>query len=69
MIILNINDLLKFSLESVSNCVGVVTLMLLVFFLLTSAFTIVSEKVGTVICTIIGVYRAAIQIEKDEKND
>jgi len=59
MIIININDLLKFMLESVVTYFSVLVLILMSFFLLTTAINIVSEKIGNVICTIITVYRAS----------
>lgn len=68
MIIININDLLKFMLESVTNYVSALILILMLFFLLTSAVNIVTEKIGNVICTIITVYRANIKIERDSEN-
>lgn len=69
MIILNVVDLVKFMLDSIANYVSVLVLILMTFFLFTSAISIIFEKIGSVICTVITVYRAAIQIEKDEKND
>lgn len=69
MIILNVVDLVKFMLDSIANYVSVLVLMLMTFFLFTSAVTIISEKIGSVICTVLTVYRATIKIEKDEKND
>jgi len=68
MIILNINDLFKFMLESVVHYVSVLVLILMSFFLLTSAISIVSEKIGSMICTIITVYRASIKL-KNESDD
>lgn len=68
MIIININDLLKFMLESVVNYVSALILILMLFFLLTSAVNILTEKIGNVICTIITVYRAKIEIDSENKD-
>lgn len=68
MIIININDLLKFMLESVVNYVSALILILMLFFLLTSAVNILTEKIGNVICTIITVYRANIKIDSENKD-
>jgi len=43
MIILNINDLIKFMLESIPNYLSVLLLMVLAYFLLTRFFTLVID--------------------------
>jgi len=67
MIILNINDLIKFMLESVPNYVSVIIMMMLSYFLLTSFFTMVIDKIGDVIALWISVLRVDPD-DLDEKN-
>lgn len=59
MIILNINDLLKFCLDSVLNYVGSAVMLLLLGIFLTVMIVNIIEKLGTVIVTTILVFRSA----------
>lgn len=63
MIILNINDLIKFMLESIPNYLSVLLLMVLAYFLLTSFFTLVIDKVGDVVALVVSLLR----VDNDEK--
>jgi len=63
MIILNINDLIKFMLESIPNYLSVLLLMVFSYFLLTSFFTLVIDKAGDAIALIVGLLR----VDPDEK--
>jgi hypothetical protein len=63
MIILNINDLVKFMLESIPNYLSVLLLMVLAYFLLTSFFTLVIDKVGDVVALVVSLLR----VDSDEK--
>jgi hypothetical protein len=63
MIILNINDLIKFMLESIPNYLSVLLLMVLAYFLLTSFFTLVIDKVGDVVALVVSLLR----VDSDEK--
>lgn len=58
MIILNVNDLIKFMLESIPNYLSVLLLMILSYFLLTSFFTLVIDKLGDVIALWVSLFRA-----------
>jgi hypothetical protein len=57
MIILNVNDLIKFMLESIPNYLSVLLLMILSYFLLTSFFTLVIDKLGDVIALWVSLFR------------
>lgn len=63
MIILNINDLIKFMLENIPNYLSVLLLMVLAYFLLTSFFTLVIDKVGDVVALVVSLLR----VDSDEK--
>jgi len=63
MIILNINDLIKFMLESIPNYLSVLLLMVFAYFLLTSFFTLVIDKAGDAIALIVSLLR----VDPDEK--
>jgi hypothetical protein len=63
MIILNINDLIKFMLESIPNYLSVLLLMVLAYFLLTSFFTLVIDKVGDVVALVVSLLR----VDSEEK--
>lgn len=63
MIILNINDLIKFMLESIPNYLSVLLMMVLAYFLLTSFFTLVIDKVGDVVALVVSLLR----VDSDEK--
>jgi hypothetical protein len=63
MIILNINDLIKFMLESIPNYLSVLLLMVFSYFLLTSFFTLVIDKAGDAIALIVSLLR----VDPDEK--
>ena len=63
MIILNINDLIKFMLESIPNYLSVLLMMVLAYFLLTSFFTLVIDKVGDVVALVVSLLR----VDGDEK--
>lgn len=71
MILINVNDLLKFMLESVANYVSVLVIAVMCFFFLTSFVTIVVEKVTNMVGTWIMLHKghANVQIEKIEKVD
>jgi len=47
MIVLNVMEMIKFMLDSVTNYVSVLVLVMFVFFLLTSFVSIVVDKVFT----------------------
>ena len=64
MIILNVNDLVKFMLDSIPNYLSVLLLIVLVYFLLTTFTTLVIAKVGDVIALIVSLLR----VDPDEKN-
>lgn len=64
MIILNVNDLVKFMLDSIPNYLSVLLLIVLVYFLLTTFTTLVIDKVGDVIALIVSLLR----VDSDEKN-
>lgn len=64
MIILNVNDLVKFMLDSIPNYLSVLLLIVLVYFLLTTFTTLVIAKVGDVIALIVSLLR----VDSDEKN-
>jgi len=64
MIILNVNDLVKFMLDSIPNYLSVLLLIVLVYFLLTTFTTLVIDKVGDVIALIVSLLR----VDPDEKN-
>jgi len=49
MIILNINDLVKFMVESIPNYLSVLLTMILSYFLLTSFCTMLIDKIGDAI--------------------
>jgi hypothetical protein len=49
MIVLNVMEMIKFMLDSVTNYVSVLVLMMLVFFLLTSFVSIVVDKVTNMV--------------------
>ena len=64
MIILNVNDLIKFMLDSIPNYLSVLLLIVLVYFLLTTFTALVIAKVGDVIALIVSLLR----VDPDEKN-
>ena len=64
MIILNVNDLVKFMLDSIPNYLSVLLLIVFVYFLLTTFTTLVITKVGDVIALIVSLLR----VDPDEKN-
>lgn len=64
MIILNVNDLVKFMLDSIPNYLSVLLLIVLVYFLLTTFTALVITKVGDVIALIVSLLR----VDPDEKN-
>lgn len=64
MIILNVNDLVKFMLDSIPNYLSVLLLIVLVYFLLTTFTALVIAKVGDVIALIVSLLR----VDPDEKN-
>jgi hypothetical protein len=68
MIILNINDLVKFMLDAIPNYLGVLILVVITYFLLTSFFTMVIDKMGDVIALWLSVYRGDSE-EKSDKNN
>ena len=57
MIILNVNDLIKFMLESIPNYVSVIIMMILSYFLLTSFCTMVIDKLGDVVALCVSLLR------------
>lgn len=57
MIILNINDLVKFMLESIPNYLSVLLMMILAYFLLTSFCTMLIDKIGDVVALWVSVLR------------
>lgn len=57
MIILNINDLVKFMLESIPNYLSVILMMILAYFLLTSFCTMLIDKIGDVIALWVSILR------------
>ena len=71
MIMLNINDLLKFMLESIANYASVLIITMMCFFLLTSFVTIVVDKLTNMVGTWIMIYKGntEVKIEKNENND
>lgn len=64
MIILNVNDLVKFMLDSIPNYLSVLLLIVFVYFLLTTFTALVITKVGDVIALIVSLLR----VDPDEKN-
>ena len=68
MIVLNINDLLKFMLDSVANYASVLVLVMFTFFLLTSFVSIVTDKVTNMVGTWIMLYRGDSDIKIDSKS-
>ena len=67
MIILNINELIKFMLESIPNYLSVIVMMFITYFLLTSFCTMAIDKVGDVIALWVSVYRGDSE-ETSKKN-
>lgn len=57
MIILNVNDLVKFMLESIPNYLSVLLMMILAYFLLTSFCTMLIDKIGDVIALWVSILR------------
>jgi hypothetical protein len=68
MIVLNVMDLIKFMLDSIANYVSVLVLMMLVFFLLTSFVSIVTDKVTNMVGTWIMLYRGNPDIKIETKD-
>jgi hypothetical protein len=68
MIVLNVMDLIKFMLDSIANYVSVLVLMMLVFFLLTSFVSIVTDKVTNMVGTWIMLYRGNSEIKIETKD-
>lgn len=72
MIILNINELLKFALDSVANYIGSAIMILLLGVMITGLLVHLMEKLGSVIITIIMIVKgqSATDIVKHfEKTD
>ena len=72
MIILNINDLLKFALDSVTNYVGSAIMILLLGVLVTGLLVHLMEKFGSVVITIFMIVNGkspSDAIKEIEKND
>lgn len=63
MIILNINDLVKFMLESIPNYLSVLLMMIITYFLLTSFCTMLIDKLGDVIA----LWVSLLRVDKDDK--
>jgi len=57
MIILNINELLKFCLDNVTNYIGAVVLLLILGVLAVGLLTHLFEKLGSVIITVMMIAR------------
>jgi hypothetical protein len=68
MIVLNVMEMIKFMLDSVTNYVSVLVLMMLVFFLLTSFVSIVVDKVTNMVGTWIMLYRGNSEIKIETKD-
>ncbi len=68
MIVLNVMDLIKFMLDSIANYVSVLVLMMLVFFLLTSFVSIVTDKVTNMVGTWIMLYRGNPEVKIETKD-
>ena len=69
MIILNINELIKFMLESIPNYLSVIVMMVIAYFLLTSFCTMAIDKVGDVIALWVSVYRGDSESEEKSKKN
>jgi hypothetical protein len=68
MIVLNVMEMIKFMLDSVTNYVSVLVLMMLVFFLLTSFVSIVVDKVTNMVGTWIMLNRGNSEIKIETKD-
>ena len=72
MIILNINDLLKFALDSVTNYVGSAIMILLLGVMVTGLLVHLMEKLGSVVITVIMIVKGQSTtdiVKHFEKND
>jgi hypothetical protein len=68
MIVLNVMEMIKFMLDSVTNYVSVLVLIMLVFFLLTSFVSIVVDKVTNMVGTWIMLNRGNSEIKIETKD-
>ena len=68
MIVLNVMEMIKFMLDSVTNYVSVLVLIMLVFFLLTSFVSIVVDKVTNMVGTWIMLYRGNSETKIETKD-
>jgi hypothetical protein len=68
MIVINVMELIKFMLDSITNYISVLILILFTFFLLTSFVSIVTEKVTNMVGTWIMLYRGNSEIKIETKD-
>jgi hypothetical protein len=68
MIVINVMELIKFMLDSITNYISVLILILFAFFLLTSFVSIVTEKVTNMVGTWIMLYRGNSEIKIETKD-
>ncbi len=68
MIVLNVMEMIKFMLDSITNYISVLILILFAFFLLTSFVSIVTEKVTNMVGTWIMLYRGNSEIKIETKD-
>ena len=68
MIVLNVMEMIKFMLDSVTNYVSVLVLVMFVFFLLTSFVSIVVDKVTNMVGTWIMLNRGNSEIKIETKD-
>ena len=68
MIVINVMELIKFMLDSITNYISVLILILFAFFLLTSFVSIVTDKVTNMVGTWIMLYRGNSEIKIETKD-
>lgn len=71
MILLNLNELLKFALDNVSNYVGTLVFLLLLGVLTVGLLVHLAEKIAGVVVTIIMISRGQTMqdIRKDQEDE
>ena len=70
MILLNLNELLKFALDSVANYVGTIILLFLLGVFVVGLLTYLAEKIAGVVVTIIMISRGqSVQSLQQQQQD
>lgn len=73
MILLNLNELLKFALDSVANYIGTIFLLFLLGVFAVGMLTHLAEKIAGVVVTIIMISRGqsvqSLQQQQDDDKD